>query len=792
MEPHKKFQHLLQPIKDIAANWDIDIARELDEYLQELQTIFSRFDQGLINKLNFVEAAFLIQGTVGIYSKKVDHLYDLSYRVWEHINQKQRESENARDDFDEGDGGKKKKAQPRKAKNEKEEQMTMEPHKKFQHLLQPIKDIAANWDIDIARELDEYLQELQTIFSRFDQGLINKLNFVEAAFLIQGTVGIYSKKVDHLYDLSYRVWEHINQKQRESENARDDFDEGDGGKKKKAQPRKKKGPHIMTFDGDAELAVIDDIMEANNIDMQEESDDEEIDFSFADMSGSIISQSNPESNSYNIDICSIADSGALLIDQNVQFLTISDREMAQQSSQIDKSFNPNFWDNDSQSDAEPLAPMELEEANLTFPDMEHDYPEVIAESQEQEFEFTTPETQNPRRISTINITPHSSADTDLSKENMLMNMSMPDFEPAFEDTPMPPDPKDPWAELDPHDPNNLPPKPYKRGLNTCVVPDCLLKKKKKKKDKKKAKGSIVNRAFFEEFQAFHDKEKKKRRSKMIKEKKKKEEEQKEVEGFEYESMESNSLSDDESAEEETFMNSVPLSFPDEFDSPMDIDIPPPPMPVIESIPEELSEEVDEFLDTVTPLNFEPEEDTFMSEILSDSRNNMELEDYNWSTTYEDLCRKHIEQYYDDSQYFIEESELSKRVHRWNEKIKPILKRQENHKEFQIKEYSQTLIQSFEKTQEYVPFTKIVEKTGQVKSYEVCRQFITMLHMINSGNISIQVPDHGLVTPDHLMCSLKNRVLPSDEFLEAAMGTDLFLDEKPEKTTKKSRKRKRNE
>ena len=30
---HANYAHLLQPIRDLAANWDIDVASELEEYL---------------------------------------------------------------------------------------------------------------------------------------------------------------------------------------------------------------------------------------------------------------------------------------------------------------------------------------------------------------------------------------------------------------------------------------------------------------------------------------------------------------------------------------------------------------------------------------------------------------------------------------------------------------------------------------------------------------------------------------------------------------------------------------
>ena len=33
---NSKFSHLLQPIKDLAENWNVDLASELEEYMEEL------------------------------------------------------------------------------------------------------------------------------------------------------------------------------------------------------------------------------------------------------------------------------------------------------------------------------------------------------------------------------------------------------------------------------------------------------------------------------------------------------------------------------------------------------------------------------------------------------------------------------------------------------------------------------------------------------------------------------------------------------------------------------------
>ncbi|XP_056132699.1 condensin-2 complex subunit H2 [Lampris incognitus] len=80
-----RFAHLLQPIRELTQNWNIDVASELNDYLEELDELCIAFDGGEI-KLNFAEAALLIQGSAFIYSKKVELLYSLVYQTLDYIN----------------------------------------------------------------------------------------------------------------------------------------------------------------------------------------------------------------------------------------------------------------------------------------------------------------------------------------------------------------------------------------------------------------------------------------------------------------------------------------------------------------------------------------------------------------------------------------------------------------------------------------------------------------------------------------------------------------------------------
>jgi hypothetical protein len=81
-----RFGHLLKPIRDLAENFNIDLANELEDYLDDLESITISFsDEEGIKKLNFAEAALLIRGSSLIYSKKVDYLYDLVFKVLDSV-----------------------------------------------------------------------------------------------------------------------------------------------------------------------------------------------------------------------------------------------------------------------------------------------------------------------------------------------------------------------------------------------------------------------------------------------------------------------------------------------------------------------------------------------------------------------------------------------------------------------------------------------------------------------------------------------------------------------------------
>ena len=77
-----RFQQLLAPIRDLAENWNIDLASQLEEYLEEIGQIEITFDNGR-TKIDFVQAALLIQGSAQVFSRKVEYLYSLVVQTLE-------------------------------------------------------------------------------------------------------------------------------------------------------------------------------------------------------------------------------------------------------------------------------------------------------------------------------------------------------------------------------------------------------------------------------------------------------------------------------------------------------------------------------------------------------------------------------------------------------------------------------------------------------------------------------------------------------------------------------------
>ena len=107
---------------------------------------------------------------------------------------------------------------------------------RFANLLKPIKDLTANWNVPLSNYLTQYYEELTELEINLD-GRTAKVNFAEAALFLQGTVSVYSKKVEFLWQNVLKMLDLLASKKALEEADNDDGeDAGDGtGRKRKGR-----------------------------------------------------------------------------------------------------------------------------------------------------------------------------------------------------------------------------------------------------------------------------------------------------------------------------------------------------------------------------------------------------------------------------------------------------------------------------------------------------------------------------------------------------------------------------
>lgn len=154
-------------------------------------------------------------------------------------------------------------------------------------------------------------------------------------------------------------------------------------------------------------------------------------------------------------------------------------------------------------------------------------------------------------------------------------------------------------------------------------------------------------------------------------------------------------------------------------------------------------------------------------------------------TYEDICRQHLASFMSGTEKYVRETDLSKQVTDWQEKLTPLLKQQDAHPPFDIQSYGREIIGRLEQQSlhkhskttkkdaktnkrarldsdgddeepETVPFEALV---GGKSQFEVCRLFLASLQLANNGNVALshahKAADHGRVPFEMQLLSTAN-------------------------------------
>ncbi|XP_027360025.1 condensin-2 complex subunit H2 [Abrus precatorius] len=115
------------------------------------------------------------------------------------------------------------------------------------HAVHAERDLESNWEVDLAKKLEEYLLKICSgEITGEEEGHI-PVNFAEAALLLQGSIQVYSRKVEYLYTLVLRALEYLSQKRQQ--------DHIDGSS---VQPEEC-GPHAIVDEENDQFWGLDDV-----------------------------------------------------------------------------------------------------------------------------------------------------------------------------------------------------------------------------------------------------------------------------------------------------------------------------------------------------------------------------------------------------------------------------------------------------------------------------------------------------------------------------------------------------
>ncbi|XP_076450390.1 condensin-2 complex subunit H2-like [Babylonia areolata] len=562
---------------------------------------------------------------------------------------------------------------------------------RFGHLLQPIRDLTKNWDIDIARHLEEYLGDLESVAVTFNCGETT-MNFAEAALLIQGSACVYSKKVEYLYSLAYQVLDMIVNKKKQQKASSVDAEGNDADADFPEEDKE-------------EFLSLDDTKAASKEKLQNREDPDKECHVHPQTPMNLIAQEDGEKEAaeinnnkgevlghlsdFQMNCSTLQPQGGVFLDSNLLPLLHSRLRLLASSTPFPKH---------ERAPMEKSIQEEAREADLPPPPPPDDV--SMDDGGFEPLEAPGPEDTQPPQEESL---PRRS-------ERKKVQFAVPKPKPVV----------DHWALKDPYSPGKLAEKPLRKG-QTFRVPTGLQvtaggKKRKRAAKEKKTTADVPIWEFvqmrvfshrpkfpknpclvpsFPEFDDMFWKEFKRRQEK----KRQKQKQQIMQEVYEPE----------EDCGVEVEDNNWPAAVDDDGDA-----------------------EGDHF----EPLELQLDDNVFAPiEACGGEFINSLGSSGSTGSTYEDVVRQHVENFLAQAAKFAQISELSKRVAEWEEKINPRLQEEEQRESFDIHKYGSNVIEGMQRNQK-TSFRRIV--SGK-PIFQICRLFLATLQLANNYNVELSCP-----------------------------------------------------
>ncbi|XP_062930695.1 condensin-2 complex subunit H2 isoform X3 [Cynocephalus volans] len=571
---------------------------------------------------------------------------------------------------------------------------------RFAHLLQPIRDLTKNWEVDVAAQLGEYLEELDQICISFDEGKTT-MNFVEAALLIQGSACVYSKKVEYLYSLVYQALDFISGKRRAKQLSSVQEDRANGN-----------GSSEAPLEAEDEFLSLDDFPDSRvNVDLKNDQAPSEF-LIIPLLPMALVAPDEMEKNNNPLYSC--------------QGEVLASRKDFRMNTSTPHPRGAFMLEPVGMSPTEPVGmcpmprnqqgtrraaeqPMEVSGCRSPDPVLgfsqepgispEGPMPSGRGEDEDAEEAVELPEATAPQALLEPEEPRSPQQSAALPRKYMLRERVG-----APEPVSLPKETPDPWQSLDPFD--SLDSKPFKKG-RPYSVPPCV---EDAPGQKRKRKGATKLQDFHQWYLAAYadhaDSRRPRRKGPSFADM--------EVLYWKHVREQLETLRKLQRRE----MAERWLQRAEEGLWPADDDH-------LEDSLEDLGAAADDFLESEECMDREgakPGETT-----------DLDAEAIPASLSYEELVRRNVELFITTSQKFVQETELSQRIRDWEDTIQPLLQEQEQHMPFDIHTYGDQVVSRFPRLNEWCPFAELV--AGQ-PAFEVCRSMLASLQLANDYTVEI--------------------------------------------------------
>ncbi|XP_032738569.1 condensin-2 complex subunit H2 isoform X3 [Lontra canadensis] len=536
---------------------------------------------------------------------------------------------------------------------------------RFAHLLQPIRDLTKNWEVDVAAQLGEYLEELDQICISFDEGKTT-MNFIEAALLIQGSACVYSKKVEYLYSLVYQALDFISGKKRAKQlsSVRENGASGDTSS-------------MAPQEVEDQFLSLDDLPDSRaNVDLRTDLPLREV-LIVPLLPMALVAPHEMEKNvsplyscqgevlasrkDFRMNTCTPHPRGAFMLEpvgispvETPLLRSQKEAERAEEQPMEVAACGPvPVLGVSRESSASPEGPMPGGGGDDEGAEEAAELPEATAPEAPQE-------PQEPR-------SPQQSA----AQPGRCVLRERRQPVSLMKETP------DPWQSLDPFD--SLDSKPFKKG-RPFSVPACV---EEVPGQKRKRKGAPKLQDFHQWYLAAYadhaDSRRPRRKGPSFADM--------EVLYWKHVKEQLETLRKLQRRE----MTERWLPRPEEGLWPVEDQL--------EESLEDLGTAADDFL--------EPEEYAEPQEAKPGEAADLEAEAMPASLSYEELVRRNVELFIATSQKFVQETELSQRIRDWEDTIQPLLQEQEQHVPFDIHTYGDQVVSRFSQLNQWCPFAELV-------------------------------------------------------------------------------------